>query len=188
MRANLLPQAGTEWRLFGLRVARDEVRALGITLAVVAALMLPSWATLAVLTARSAAEADAVAANLRADAIERVRAYDLAQRVARLKAIAHEATLLQSSGLRRAMRIATLGNALPDDAWYERLAQDAEGWHITGRSLRLDDVAAALDRMRAPGTRTILDDIENRDSYVEFHATIGPEKPTHTPRDGPQTP
>jgi len=175
MRINLIPKTVSGFTVFGQQVAYDELRAIGVALLAVVIATVPMWATLHYLTLRATSDLATISAQVQADASHRAEVLRVAEQLGHFRQIDQDATLLAQSGRLRALRIAELGNALPKSVWYDKIGQDQNGWHLTGRSINVQDVANALERIgrTTPGITTALQDVETRDNTVFFQADIG---------------
>ncbi|MGH7728850.1 MAG: hypothetical protein ACREM2_08675 [Vulcanimicrobiaceae bacterium] len=165
IRANLLPRRSDRLSLFGATIERDLLRRLGIGLAVIVAVALLGIAIESLRLQRLGALAQREEAILAREAPLRRAAQRLAMEVAGYQEFAREAAATRASGAQAALAIARLGNAIPRDAWLDRLAADAGGFTVSGASRSVSAIGRTIVLLgRAfPAARAGVVSLDDRD-------------------------
>lgn len=131
---------------------------------------------------RQAEERAASRESERERMVRRVEGFRSQVRAVRVRQTELAAALdLRRAGLRRAVQIARVGNALPQAIGLSSLRDAGSIWHLEGRAATMADVGDALARLRPlplPQFRGVLDVHRGeRDDVVVFELELGTRPP-----------
>lgn len=173
IRANLLPRDKRGAMLFGVQLDLSDLWRVLIATGFALTGIIVIWLGFTMAIARQDERLDFLNADLAKLAPQTNDVGQLSSNVERLKTIDRDAIWIRHSGQTIALRMAYLGNAVPDGIWLDRLAQDSSGWSIDGGGHNLESVSRLLQSLSAtsPGLRTSFQDVQNHLQY-QFKATI----------------
>jgi hypothetical protein len=178
MRINLIPESESGMTIFGHHLATDQARSASVAIFVALLAITPGWIVMTFVNAHTSNEIARITTQIDKEDDRRQQLLGLADELARFQLIDKAAGVLAMSGQLRALRLAQLGNVLPNRVWYDRIEQDQSGWHIVGRSLGIDDIARAITSIGSttPGLPAGLENLKQADNALEFAAFIGSAK------------
>jgi Tfp pilus assembly protein PilN len=182
IRVNLLPRQPTDTRFFGLSVAKRELNTGALVfLGCLLALVIFHF-VLVQRVASEQADLDSVNNQIAALAPRTNDVGQLSADVRRLQEIDRAAIWLHRSGQTTALRLAYLGNAIPQGAWIERVAQDSHGWTIKGSGKDLQSIGSVVRGIShvSPGLQTLFQAV-NTEQALTYQMTIADPQAPPTP-------
>ncbi len=185
IRANLLPRQKTETSLFGMTLARREIgTGFIVFVGCLIALVIFNFVILG-RVASEQAQLDDINNQIAALAPKTNDVGQLSSDVRRLQQIDRAAIWLHRSGQTTALRLAYLGNAIPNGAWLDRVAQDQKGWTIKGSGTSLPAISSVVRGVSrvSPGLQTLFQAV-NTDQTLSYQMSIADPAapPTPTPQ------